>query len=363
MKRALILSDLHIGTGHTKGRPNVMDDFREDRRFAQLLSRSSTGAHADTETTLVLNGDIFDLLKVPVNGDFPEAITERIAQQKLGECLAGHPHVIEAFRGFLSRPQNRLIYQPGNHDMELFFPGVQKLFCRAITGDDTHPQIRFAADEPSFELEGGIQIHHGHQFEALHAMDFKKLILTHGPRAPVLNLPWGSLFILQVLNRLMRERPYLDKVMPFWPLLVGGVFFDTRFTLKLLGTSAFYFGRARLNPLWWEKRPFEKLTKFLRTEIKVFADLNSYARKILKSPRLNAVFMGHTHGEMVRMHENEKYYINTGTWMPMVNLNLTSLGQNSALHYGLVTYDTDRRPHVSLQRWRGRRAVTEEVSF
>ena len=57
--------------------------------------------------------------------------------------------------------------------MEFFFPGVQQMFCRAVTGDDTHPRFRFISDEPHFEIEDGIQFHHGHQFEVIHAMDFR----------------------------------------------------------------------------------------------------------------------------------------------------------------------------------------------
>ena len=58
------------------------------------------------------------------------------------------------------------------------------------------------------------------------AFDFKKLFLTRGQNEPILNLPWGSLFILHVVNNLVKERPHLDKVMPFWPLNVPVV---TRF--------------------------------------------------------------------------------------------------------------------------------------
>src|SRR5690242_1255592 len=83
VKLGIVLSDLHLGTGHRKGQLNIYDDFREDERFAQLLARFSSGKHADDEVHLILNGDIFDLLKVPVNGKFPEEITERLSLMKL----------------------------------------------------------------------------------------------------------------------------------------------------------------------------------------------------------------------------------------------------------------------------------------
>ncbi|MFZ5470517.1 MAG: metallophosphoesterase [Myxococcota bacterium] len=361
MKLALVLSDLHIGSGHRKGQVNIYDDFREDARLAQLILRYTTGQHADAEVHLVLNGDIYDLLKVPVNGKFPDDITERLALTKLEQCIRGHPQVIDAFRALLKNPRNRLTYQPGNHDMELFFPGVQRMFCRAVTGEDTHPRVRFISEEPFFELEDGIQFHHGHQFEAIHAMDFQKLILTRGQREPILNLPWGSLFLLHVVNKLMVERPYLDKVMPFWPLFAGGMIFDTRFTLKMIGVSAWAYARARVNPNWWSKRPFEKLAKFVRDDIKFFEALDHFAARILKADGVNAVFMGHTHCERVRAYPQEKVYVNTGSWMPMVQLKLSNLGSNLALHYGLVRWEKDGPPRVSLMRWHGQRPESEEV--
>ncbi len=361
MKLGIVLSDLHLGTGHKKGQLNIYDDFREDERFAQLLARFSTGKHADDDVHLIFNGDIFDLLKVPVNGQFPEEITERLSLMKLEQCIKGHPVFMRALTNFWKSPNKRITYQPGNHDMEMFFPGVQRLFCRAITGEDSHPRMQFVPQEPFLALDDGIQIHHGHQFEAIHAFDFKKLLLTRGKREPILNLPWGSLFILHVVNKLVAERPYLDKVMPFWPLFAGGMIFDTRFTVKMVAECAVAFGKARINPRWWSKRPFEKVTKFLNNDVGFFEHLDRFAHKLIVKHSLNAVFMGHTHLEMVRTWPRDKVYVNTGTWMPMVSLKLSNLGQSTALHYGFIEWRENEPPRTGLMRWNGQRPETEEV--
>lgn len=362
MKLAIVLSDLHIGSGHRKGELNLYDDFREDQRLEQLLARYTRGRYEEAELHLVLNGDVFDLLKVSVNGKFPDAITERLALIKLERCLTGHPRAIAALGSVLANPKNRITYQPGNHDMELFFPGAQRMLCRALTGEETHPRLRFISDQPFFEEEA-VQFHHGHQFEALHAMDFKKLFLTRGQREPILNLPWGSLFMLEVVNKLIGERPYLDKVIPFWPLFVGGLILDPRFTVKMLGVTAVAYARARLNPVWWHKRPFDKLSRLLRHELDFFASLDHFARRILASSSAQAVFMGHTHCEMLRTYSQQKTYINTGSWMPMVSLSVANLGQNLGLHYGLVRWEKAGPPRVALMRWHGHRPVSEEVNF
>lgn len=348
---------MHLGTGHRRGRINIYDDFKEDERFAQLL-RAKSGT-AD-EVHLVMNGDIFDLLKVPVMGKFGEFVDERLAKIKLYRCLRGHPVFVKALRDFLKTPGAVLHFQPGNHDMELVFAGAQRLFCETLTGQEEHPQVVFHATEPFFEIED-VQFHHGHQFEAMHAVDFSRLTLPRPGREPILNLPWGSLFVLNVVNELVRQRPYLDKVHPFWPLFVGGMIVDTRFTTKMIVSSVGALVKARLNPTWWQKRPFEKFTRFVRNEIGFFESLDHHAEKILKSdPRIRAVFMGHTHVPKLRGLTNTGVYINTGTWIPMVDLNLGRLGQRLEMHYGQVEWADDGL-RASLHRWHGHLEESEEV--
>ena len=356
MKRALVLSDLHLGTGHRRGRVNIYDDFKEDERLSQLLEKYA-GAH------LVLNGDIFDLLKVPVMGQFPDEISERLAGIKLSKCLRGHPRVTEALRRFLEHPDSQLTYLPGNHDMELIFPAAQRLFSRVISGREEHERVTFVTSKPFFELDG-VQFHHGHQFEALHAFDWGQLTLRRADKDPVLNLPWGSLFILRVLNPLIRERPYVDKVHPFWPLIAGGMVFDARFTSRMLGDTAKALVQARFNPIWWKKRPFANFTQFLRRELGFFERLDHFAEKLFKQhAHVHAVFMGHTHVPMLRTMRvggRTCTFVNTGTWMPMVDLGFGRLGQHLELHYGLIEWHEDG-PRAALHRWHGVRPESEEV--
>ena len=172
---------MHLGTGHRRGRVNIYDDFKEDERLAQLLEKYE-GSH------LVLNGDIFDLLKVPVMGQFPDEISERLAGIKLYKCLKGHPRVVEALTRFLKNEESQLTYLPGNHDMEMLFAGPQALFTKFVTGQESHPRVRFITDQALFELDG-VQFHHGHQFEAMHAFDWGQLTLRRANKDPVLNLP------------------------------------------------------------------------------------------------------------------------------------------------------------------------------
>jgi len=326
------------------------------------LSRQLEGEDVE----LVLNGDFFDLLKVAVNGLFPEAITESIGVLKMELCLRGHPKVVAALRGFLEGGRTRgVTYLVGNHDMELVFPAVRRCFSKAIAGAEVDERVRFIVDQDHYRLDGGVEIHHGHQFEALNAFDFKRLILEKGQAEPILNLPWGNLFVLQVLNKYKEARPYLDRVKPFWPVFAAGLFVDTRFTLQLLATSGYYFARARVSPLWRRRRPFTKLSKFLLDDMSFFAKHEDTAQRLFKNdPTLRVLIMGHTHTEMVRTYgRGERIYVNTGTWMPMVNLSLENMGQSVSRTYAMVRYTDKGDARVSLMRWLGRRGLREEVKF
>ena len=68
---------------------------------------------------------------------------------KLEQCLQGHPRVVKALSALSPEPQNRITYQPGNHDMEFVFPGSARCSAAPSPGEDTHPRIRFITDSPT----------------------------------------------------------------------------------------------------------------------------------------------------------------------------------------------------------------------
>src|SRR5258706_8205086 len=128
----LVLSDLHLGTGSRPGELNVFEDFHYDDELSDLLGQHDREVGAEGEIELILNGDVFDLLKVKIGGVFPTEITDGLATEKLRQCLDGHPRVVHALREFLSRPGRRVVFIPGNHDLDMWFPGPQELFRRYV---------------------------------------------------------------------------------------------------------------------------------------------------------------------------------------------------------------------------------------
>ena len=107
----LVLSDLHLGTGAPRGSPNILEDFRHDDELVDLLAFYDARVGSEGELELVLNGDIFDLLKVKVGGVWPAEITDEIATEKLRQCLEGHPKVLRVHHPSLASHPDHAVAQ------------------------------------------------------------------------------------------------------------------------------------------------------------------------------------------------------------------------------------------------------------
>ena len=193
----LVLSDLHLGTGSRPGESNVLEDFHHDDDFAELLAHYEREAGGDGELELILNGDIFDLLKVKIGGVWPTEITDEIATEKLRQCLDGHPRVVHALKDFLSKERRRVVFLPGNHDLDMWFPGPQELFKRYVAPGPAGERVHFVTSGDTYYLPEGIQVRHGHQLERIHRVDYDRMTRTRRDGTVVLDLPWGTLWILQ----------------------------------------------------------------------------------------------------------------------------------------------------------------------
>ena len=157
----LVLSDLHLGTGIRRGQLNPLEDFFHDDRFVELLAHyDEVASAADGCVELILNGDIFDLLKVKIANEWPTEVTEEIAVAKLQQCLDGHPKFVQALKEFLQKPSNRITYLPGNHDLDMWFPAAQELFSRYLAPGDAAERVRFVTSSDTYYLPEGIQIRH-----------------------------------------------------------------------------------------------------------------------------------------------------------------------------------------------------------
>jgi UDP-2,3-diacylglucosamine pyrophosphatase LpxH len=271
---------------------------------------------------------------------------------------------VAALRSFLSRPNRRLVYLPGNHDLDMLFPSAQELFKRYVAPGKAEQRVRFITTSDTYALPEGIQIRHGHQLESIHRVDYRRLMRKRKDGTEVLDLPWGSLWILEVMNPAKLEKQHIDRVQPFTRFLLGGLIFEPLFTLRFLLHCTTHWLRHRVFTIraWMER--IRKLPSMFREEIVNIGDFDAQVTRSLSKLRgVHTLIVGHSHAPRVRALPNGKLMVNTGTWMDMINLDLRYLGQASGLTYALIEYTDEGKPQTSLLRWHGQRPPTERVPY
>lgn len=178
----VVVSDLHLGRGFDPStkRFHRLEAFFYDhdfRTFCRWMCEEATSA--GVPVTLVLNGDIFDLLRIEPEAPpedssllekrFGPLPTPPVAARMMADILAGHPVFVEALADVLAAGQE-IVLVCGNHDLEVQWPQVQEEVRRAAeaalrargAADAVH-RLRF---EPWFHYEPGrIWIEHGCQYD------------------------------------------------------------------------------------------------------------------------------------------------------------------------------------------------------
>lgn len=361
-KYKIVISDCHLSAGRFfEGQLNPHEDFHHDDDMVQFFDYFTVGqygTHLDgsaVEVELIINGDYFDFLNVPIHGEFEESITEKMAIYKTEAIINGHPRVMEALRRFATHPGKTITYLVGNHDAELFFPSVRERITQEWDPEGKFPsrKVVLVANRDRLTYEGGVEVRHGNQFEAANMMNFEKPILSEYVDEPILNLPWGSIYVLKIINRMKWERAYVDKVRPVKVFILFGLILDPWFTIRFCALTAFYFIKTRFvySP---KRRSRLKVTmEIFKQETKLSHDLESEARELLTvRSDLKTVIFGHTHRPMDKIYPDGKQYINTGTWTRMINLDWSGLGQHLRRTFAYVEINGEQA-RCELREWVG----------
>lgn len=353
----LIVSDCHLSAGRFfEGRLNPHEDFNLDDDMCDLFEHFSTGPYGEgVEVELILNGDYLDFLNVPVRGEFEDFITRERADYKCDAILAGHPKVMAAIKRFASQPGKRVTYLIGNHDADLAFPSVREKLIRAWDPEGRFPSpvVTLIHDKDRIEYPEGVEIRHGNQMEAASELDFERPFLKTSDGIEYLNIPWGSFYVLKIINRLKHEREQLDKIRPIKLFLAVGLITDPVFTMKYMFLSGYYFFKSRVLGAWRLRRGLKNMWGILKEEAMLFQDLERPARKILdESPKVKTVIFGHTHRPMDKVYADGKQYINTGTWTKMIDLDWRYGGRQIRRTFALVTL-RDGQSRCELRQWSG----------
>jgi len=358
-----VISDCHLSAGRFfEGSLNPHEDFFFDDEMCEFFEHFSTGKHgavagAPVDVELIINGDYLDFLNVPYQGEFEDSVTEEMALYKLEAIIVGHPKVMRALKSFASQPGKIITYVIGNHDPDLFFPKVRERLIREWDPNGEYPsqKVQVIHDRDHLSYPEGVEIHHGNQFEAVHVLNFQKPLLDSPElEKPVLNLPWGSFYVLKIINRLKWERDYVDKVRPIKLYIVLGLLVDTWFTVRFGFLTAYYFIKTRFIPNPRRRSRLKVTMDIIKQESQsVFPDLENYARGLLdQKSHLKTVIFGHTHRPMNRVWPDGKQYINTGTWTKMINMDWKGIGQQFRLTFAYIRI-RDGEAFCDLRQWVG----------
>ncbi|NDD92009.1 hypothetical protein EBZ37_07995 [bacterium] len=348
-KIRLVVSDFHLGTGRffADGSVNILEDFLYDEEFSEFLKFYSSGSYREREVELILNGDILNLLQVDDFGVHTHLVTERATIRAVRRIVAGHPEFFAALRWFAAAPGHSVVYITGNHDAGMLWPGPRRVFEHAVGA-----RVRFCDTHYGFD---GVHVEHGQQQEDLCRIDMNCPFITRGLPEPVLNLPWGSIFVAVWLTKIKLERSHVDKVKPFSFLLRWMLLHDTVWTVKTV---------LRMGKFLWDTiafRPRYHIVEGVRAtwgmikQATIYPSFDRVAARVLdENPGASIVIFGHTHVLRYRKLEGGKEYYNEGSWNEVTNLELGEFGTQAKLTYALVeTGDPKIRPRVRLKRWMG----------
>lgn len=353
----LVLSDFHLGKGRFRedGTINLLEDFDEDEKFSEFIDHYSTGTYYFSDVNVVLNGDIFNLIQMDVDGVFTHLLTEEHTQRMVEQIVAGHPIFFTAIKKFLSRPNKKITYVFGNHDIAMVFPKAQEVVMQAVEGE-----IEFTHQY----CKQGIWIEHGHRFEPVNTVPRKYLTVPGPDKKPIINLPWASLFCIYLLPKLKEIRPYLDKVRPLSLYVKWTILHDFRFFLYLCWTVIGYVLRTQF-------RPFGKYNKNFRMSLKqvfkiaVHPKYERNAKTVLATRKdVKIVVMGHTHITEWRRFKDGRLYFNTGTWNPVPSVDAAMHKSISNLTYVCIEVNEKKGviKNAFLNVWQGKwRPFKEEV--
>ncbi len=219
----IVLSDLHIGRGKNpeSGRYFTLEAFFYDDDFLRFCRWLCTDAKArGKKLKLVLNGDVFDLLRIEpevarpgaslLERTYGQAHTPVIAARLVKNILGGHRVFLQGLATVL-REGHQIILLPGNHDIETQWEPVRAEIRAAL---DEVPREHVSADEAKAALErlrtwswfyyepGRIWIEHGCQYDPENA--FRYLLRAEATDASISeaehDLPLGNFFQRYLYN-------------------------------------------------------------------------------------------------------------------------------------------------------------------
>jgi hypothetical protein len=324
----------------------------------------------------------------------------------------GHTPFFDALATWLVRG-HRLLVVKGNHDLEWFWPEVRAtlrlLLARRIA---RHSEVGVAgvireviAERVHFAdhgvtIDGDVYLEHGHRFDK-----YASVVGPPALRDDELNIPFGSFFNRYLLNRVELAYPFIDNVRPrenLLPVLIRERFslafklivYHVPFLLRMIPKRYYRYMFERfavtllaiavpLGLVVWLEWPVIQVAlgaatappgglratalsairdALLLVLSYVFARVVAYFQLVEPSslakegkavlaarPQSRVVTFGHTH-EPDQVRVGERWFFNTGTWIPIVEASSAAIRHDRTYTY-LHLYREAGDVKGALRRW------------
>jgi UDP-2,3-diacylglucosamine pyrophosphatase LpxH len=348
-KCKIVISDLHIGRGRvlSDGSINILEDFVADRQLAEFLEFYGSGVYFDADVELILLGDVLNTIQVDYRGYFSPILTEGVSVEKVKSVIRGRPKIFEALKVFGALPNHKITYVVGNHDVDMIWDSSKAAFNEAVGVEVQFKNFSYTVD--------GVHYEHGQQYEAVNRLNPKKMFISKGLKEPILNLPWGSHFVINFIVPMKRQRPAIDKVRPIGAFIKWVAFNDFLWFSKTITRIFLYFFATRFSRSLYRTTNIVTTFKIFR-EILRPPNLVAAAENLLEqNPDVHTVIMGHTHTPKYVQFQDGREYFNSGTWTEVTSLDLLNFGKGTRYTYIHIDYSRNpTRPHGYLKEWKGR---------
>ena len=360
-KIVLVISDLHLGAGaEFNGRQNPLEDFHSDKELVDFLNYYCSGDYQSKSVELVINGDFFDLLAVPMVPFFDDEYwSEKAALEKLELILKAHPEVMEALNHFVSQKNKNILYIIGNHDAELLFDSLKERLINSFV-EGVREKVQISNELSLYEPTPGVFIQHGHEYESLHNFDAENSIVESNTGEKYFIPPWGSYYVTHVINKYKQERDHSNAVRPISAFIKHGLIFDTFFIIRFLIANAYFYFMIRFMRYYRLKLGWKKIVEDVLSELTLFQDYEGLTRKsFYEKKEARVLIVGHSHEPIFREYSDGTKFINTGTWTRMVNLDMSHDQHNTPLTYAKIQVfqseysleDFSSAVQVNLNKW------------
>jgi len=353
-KKAIIsISDLHLGAGpFVDRRDNPLEEFHRDKELEKFLEYFSTGSYENFSVELVINGDFLDFLAVPYGNFFEDQYwSEKAALSRLEMIYKGHKQVFVALEKFLSKPHKKLIYILGNHDGELILPEVYRRFFEFFNPSVREKITLLPLDDAEYRPIEEVVFKHGHEYETANYRHSDDAILKDSDGQRFYNPPWGSYYVVSVVNKFKMFTPHIQSVRPIRKFLIHGLIYDTINTVRFMFANVAYFFMVRFIYIFQSNRKPKEIVNLIKQELLLFRNYQLITEQyFLAHPEVKALVVGHTHGPIFKQQWEGPVFINTGTWTKMYNLDFGRPLVMDPMTFALIQVDDfdDFHSEVSL---------------